>query len=178
MIVGHPLAGAHRAGTDVNGVVNILSNSKVTKKMMSENSAIPLTTWMKHSNRSKERLDWEAKMKAEIQEEGAGEVVTPTIVVTGGTDEDSDDGGDIDNSDSEEYTPEMIVGHTGTNRSRKYTVQWEGCAATDTSPEPAKRFGTELPLELLEQYLRNNPLARRGHPGHGALPKELASKVK
>ena len=25
-------------------------------------------------------------------------------------------------------------------------LKWEGCGADDTSKEPAKRFGTELPL--------------------------------
>ena len=45
-----------------------------------------------------------------------------------------------------------------------YTVQWERCGADDTSKEPAKRFGTELPLELLEEYFKHYPEAKSGHP--------------
>lgn len=176
VIVGCPLEGAHRAGTDVDGVVNILCNTKVTERMMSVPSAIPLAGWLAHSTHSKARLDWETRMKAEIEEEGLGEMVTPTVLVSGGAGEDSDDGGESD--DSEEYIAEIIVGHTGKNRTRKYTVRWEDCLATDTSDEPARRFGTDLPLELLEKYLVSNPHAKTGHPGHAALLRQLASEAK
>ena len=114
-------------------------------------------------------------MKAEIEDEGLVEMTTPAVVVASGADEDCDDGGESD--DSEEYIAEMIVGHTGNNRSRKYTVRWEDCLVTDTSDEPARRFGTDLPLELLEKYLVSNPQAKVGHPGHAALLRQLASEA-
>ena len=69
LILGRPLKGAHRAGTDVDGVVNILRDARVTKKVMTLHSAIPLAEWLEHSNHSKARLDWEAKMKAEVETE-------------------------------------------------------------------------------------------------------------
>ena len=102
--------------------------------------------------------------------------MTPTIVVSRGADRDTDDGGESD--ESEEYIAEMIIGHTGNNRTRKYTVRWEDCLATDTSDEPARRFGPDLPLELLEKYLVSNPHAKDGHPGHVNLLRQLASKTK
>ena len=72
MILRCPLVGAHRAGIDVDGVVNILWDVRVTKKVMALPSATPLGSWLEHSNHSKARLDWEAKMKAEVQAEKAG----------------------------------------------------------------------------------------------------------
>ena len=69
MILGCPLEGAHRAGTDVDGVIDILSDARVAKKVMRLHSAIPLAAWLEHSNHLKARLDWEAKMKAEVEAE-------------------------------------------------------------------------------------------------------------
>lgn len=171
--------GAHRAGTDVDGVVNILCDARVTEKMMEVPSAIPIRSWLAHSNHSKARMVWETKMKAEVAAEYAeetfaggtatsevrtddGEASPPAIVVTGRPDEESDDG--VESDDSEEFIAEKIVGHSQDNKRRMYTVQWEGCDANDTSEEPAKRFGTELPLELLEEYFTHYPEARSGHP--------------
>ena len=67
LILGRPLKGAHRAGTDVDGVVNILCSARVTHKIMTVHSAIPLGVWLEHSNHSKARMDWETKMKAEVE---------------------------------------------------------------------------------------------------------------
>ena len=69
MILGRPLEGAHRVGTDVDDVVDILCDARVTKKVMMMHSAIPLAAWLEHSNYSKARLDWEAKIKAEVEVE-------------------------------------------------------------------------------------------------------------
>ena len=69
LILGRPLEGVHRAGTDVDGVVDVLCDTRVTKKVMTLHSAIPLAAWLEHSNHSKARLDWEAKMKAEVEAE-------------------------------------------------------------------------------------------------------------
>ena len=101
LILGRPLVGAHRAGDDVDGVVSILCEAKITKKIMEVPSAIPLGSWLKHSNHSKARLNWEAKMKAEIEAEkageaAAGETVDPAIDIISGADEDSDAGGESD----------------------------------------------------------------------------------
>ena len=69
LILGRPLEGAHRAGTDVDGVVNILCSARVTHKIMTVHSAIPLDVWLEHSNHSKARMNWETKMKAEVEAE-------------------------------------------------------------------------------------------------------------
>ena len=69
LILGRPLKGAHHAGTDVDCVVNILCNARVTHKIMTVHSAIPLDVWLEHSNHSKARMDSETKMKAEIEAE-------------------------------------------------------------------------------------------------------------
>ena len=172
LILGRPLVGAHRAGDDVDGVVSILCEAKITKKIMEVPSAIPLGSWLKHSNHSKARLNWEAKMKAEIEAEKAGEVaaggmVDPAIDIIGGADEDSDSGGESDGGESDasdEFIAEEIVDHIGSNSKRKYVVRWQGCRDDDTSEEPAQRFGEILPLELLEAYLVANPDAKCGHP--------------
>ena len=50
---------------------------------------------------------------------------------------------------SEECNAEEIVSPVDGNKSRKYIVRWQGYDADDTSEEPAPRFGTELPFELL-----------------------------
>ena len=67
LILGRPLEGAHRACTYVDAVFDILCNARVTKKVMTLHSAIPLAAWLEHSNQSKARLDWEAKVKAEVE---------------------------------------------------------------------------------------------------------------
>ena len=113
-------------------------------------------------------------MKAEIDAEGAMGDVEPTIVASCENVEDSDDGELSDGS--EEYIAEMIVGHTGKKRTRKYRVQWLGCDEDDTSDEPAQRFGTELPLEILEKYLVSHPSAQIGHSGNTEFLKELPAK--
>ena len=69
LILVRPLKGAHRAGTDIDGVVDILCDARVTKKFMTLHSAIPLAVWLEHGNHSKARLDWEEKMKAEVEAE-------------------------------------------------------------------------------------------------------------
>ena len=112
-------------------------------------------------------------MKVEIEAEKAGgaaatAIMAPVIVVAGGAEEESDagdesDGGASDASD--EFIAEEIVDHIGMNKARKYIVRWQGCG-NDTSEEPAQRFGTALPLELLETYLMTNPAAERGNPGN------------
>ena len=47
---------------------------------------------------------------------------------------------------SEECIAEEIVLYVGGNNSRKYVVWWQGYDADDTSEEPARRFGAELPF--------------------------------
>ena len=69
LILGRPLKVAHCAGTDIDDVVDILCDARVTKKVMTLHSAIPLAAWLEHSNHSKARLDWEVKMKAEVEVE-------------------------------------------------------------------------------------------------------------
>ena len=115
MILGRPLVGAHRAGTDVDGVVNILNDSRVMEKMMAGPIVIPIAAWLEHSNHSKARKDWEARMTAEIEAENddvlaeggatrdmgecsVGEVVSTAIVVDIGTGAGSDDGEESDES--------------------------------------------------------------------------------
>ena len=61
--------GAHRAGTGVDGVVNILCDGRATKKMMEVPSAIPIRSWLAHSNHSKARMIRENKMKEEVAAE-------------------------------------------------------------------------------------------------------------
>ena len=180
LILGRPLRHTHRAGDDVDGVVSILCESRITKKMMTEPSAIPLGSWLEHSNHSKARLDWEAKMKAEIKAEKASgpaatSITAPAIVVAGGAEEESDTGDESDGGvsvASDEFIAEEIVDHIGMDKARKYIVRWQGCG-NDTSEEPAQRFGTELPFELLETYLVTNPAAKRGHPGNVAAVKNV-----
>ena len=46
-----------------------LCDARVTQNVMTVHSAIPLGAWLEHSNLSKARLDWVAKMKAEIEAE-------------------------------------------------------------------------------------------------------------
>ena len=157
LILGRPLRDKHRAGDDVDGVVSILCESRITKQMMTKPSAIPLGSWLEHSNHSKARLDWEAKMKAEIEAEKAGgaaatDIMAPAIVVAGGAEEESDAGDESDGgvSDaSDEFIAEEIVDHIGMNKDRKYIVRWQGCG-NDTSEEPTQRFGTALSFEVLE----------------------------
>ena len=158
------MKGAHRAGTDVDGVVDILCDRRVTKKIKTNTSAIPLESWLEHSNHSKARLDWETKMRAEVEAENETSVQAGSIVVTGGGCTSDDDGEESDSS--EECIAEEIVSHVGGNKSRKYIVRWQGYDAADTSEEPARRFGTELPFELLEKYVSAHPSAISGHPGH------------
>ena len=74
LILGRPLVGAHRAGTDVDGVVHILCDKRVTTKVVTVPSATPLPLWLEHSNHSKARLGWEAQMIAEIAAEKASEI--------------------------------------------------------------------------------------------------------
>ena len=108
--------------------------------MMTEPSAIPLGSWLEHSNHSKARLDWEAKMKAEIKAEKAGgpaatSTMAPTIIVAGGAEEESDTGDESDGGvsvASDEFIAEEIVDHIGMDKARKYIVRWQGCG-NDTS---------------------------------------------
>ena len=65
LILGHLLLGAHCAGDNVDGVVSILCEARITKKIMEAPSVITLGSWLKYSNHSKARLDWEAKKKAD-----------------------------------------------------------------------------------------------------------------
>ena len=170
MILGQPLTGAHRAGTDVDGVINILCDKKITKKMMKDATAIPLSSWLEHSNHSKARLDWERKMEAEIEAENSTPFQEGSVVVASGEYGDSDD--DASES-SEDYIAEEIVGHIGGNKSRKYIVRWQGYAADDTSEEPAHKFGTLLPIEVLIKYLSKHPTAKQGQPRHKSILKRL-----
>ena len=172
MILGQPLTGAHRAGTDVDGVINILCDKRITKKMMKDATAIPLSSWFEHSNHSKARLAWEKNMEAEIEAENATPSQVGSVVVASGECGNSDD--DVSES-SEDYIAEEIVGHVGGNKSRKYIVRWQGYAADDTSEEPARKFGTLLPIELLVNYLSKHPSAKQGHPGNKSTLKSLNS---
>ena len=91
LIVGRPLTGAHRAGTDVDGVINIISHTTVTKNVMSKPSAIPIHQWLKHSNHSKARLDWEEKMKEEVKaEDHSGLAIASAVTISGGINVDID----------------------------------------------------------------------------------------
>ena len=122
LILQRPLVGAHRAGTDVDGLVDIFCDKRVTSKLMVTPSAIPLASWLAHSNHSKARLEWEAKMKAEVEAErmegisadgAAGktgetaveEEASPAIIVGKPTDAESDDGGE--SSDGRDSVAEM-----------------------------------------------------------------------
>ena len=154
MILGLPLLGAHCAGDNVDGVISILCEARITKKIMKVPSAIPLSSWLGHTNHLKAGLDWEAKMKAEIEAEKAGRAaavgtVYPAIVVVSRADEDSDagdksDGGESDAS--EKFIAEEIVDHIGSNKARKYIVLWQG-GGNNTSEEPEQRFGIALSFE-------------------------------
>ena len=94
------------------------------------------------------------------------EASPPAIVVTGRPDQESNDR--VESDDSEDFIAEKIAGHSQDNKRRMYTVQWEGCDADDTSEKPAKRFGTELPLELSKGCFTHHPEARSGHPQYKA----------
>ena len=74
MILEQSLTGSHRAGTNVDGVINILCEKRVTKKMMKDATTIPLSLWFEHSNHSKARFDWEKRMQTESE----GENSTPS----------------------------------------------------------------------------------------------------
>ena len=110
------MLGAHRAGTDVDGVVDILYDTRVMEKMMTVPSAIPIRAWLEHSNHSRARKYWEEKMMAEIEAEnnevlaagvaiedmedtGIGGVVSPAIVVERGASAGRGDEGDSDESE-------------------------------------------------------------------------------
>ena len=172
IILGRPLAGAHCAGTDVDGVINILCDKRITKKMIKKVTAIPLASWLEHSNHSKARLDWETKIQAEIEAENSTPFQEGSVEVARGEYGDSDD--DASES-SEDYIAKEIVGHVGGNKSRKYIVRWQGYAADDTTEEPARKFGTLLPIELVVKYLSEHPHAKQGHPGHKSTLKSLNS---
>jgi len=120
LILSRPLTGAHRAGTDVDGVINILCNKKIAEKMMKDATAIPLSSWLEHSNHSKARLDWEKRMQAEIEAENSTPFQAGSVVVASGENGNSDD--DVSES-SENYIAEEIVGHVGGNKSRKYVIR-------------------------------------------------------
>ena len=75
LILDNPLEGAHRAGTDVDGVVNIFCDARVTEKRIEVPSAIIISAWLAHNNHSKPRLVWETKMKAEVAAEHAEETI-------------------------------------------------------------------------------------------------------
>lgn len=66
--------------TDIDGVVNILWDKRITEKMMSVPSAILTNAWLAYSNYSKTRLDWGAKMKLEVGAEKKEEVITGMTV--------------------------------------------------------------------------------------------------
>ena len=172
LILGRPLPGAHRAGTDVDGVINILCDKRITKKMMKDATAIPLRSWLEHSNHSKARLDWEKRMQAEIEAENSTPFQAGSVVVASG-----ECGNSADNvsESSKNYIAEEIVGHVGGNKSRKYVVRWQGYDADDTTEEPARKFGTLLPMELMVKYLSKHPSAKQGHPGHKSTLKSLNS---
>ena len=123
MNIGQEMKGAHRAGTDVNGVVDILCDKRVTQKNTTNASAISLESWLEHSNHSKARLDWETKMKAEVEAENIMSLQASSIVVTGGGFTRDDDGEESDSS--EECIAEEIISHVDGNTSRKYVVRWE-----------------------------------------------------
>merc|ERR1711966_216100 len=120
----------------------------------------------------KARLAWEKNMEAEIEAEISTPSQVGSVVVASGECGNSDD--DVSES-SEDYIAEEIVGHVGGNKSRKYIVRWQGYAADDTSEEPARKFGTLLPIELLVKYLSKHPSAKQGHPGHTSTLKSLNS---
>ena len=84
----------------------------------------------------------------------------------------SDDDGE-ESDGSEECIAEEIVPHVGSNKSRKYGIRWQRYDADDTSEEPARGFGTELPFESLEKYLIAHPSAITGRPGHKGAFKRL-----
>ena len=170
MILEQSLTGSHRAGTNVDGVINILCEKRVTKKMMKDATAIPLSSWLEHSNHFKARFDWEKRMQVEIEAENSTPSQPGLVVVASGQCGNNDD--DASKS-SEDYIAEEIVGHVGGNKSRKYIVRWQGYAADDTSEEPAHKFGTLLPIEVLIKYLSKHPTAKQGHPGHKSTLKSL-----
>ena len=111
-------------------------------------------------------------MEAEIEAENSTPFQEGSVVVASGEYGDSDD--DASES-SEDYIAEEIVGHIGGNKSRKYIVRWQGYAADDTSEEPAHKFGTLLPIEVLIKYLSKHPTAKQGHLGHKSILKRLNS---
>ena len=71
IILGRLLTEAHCAGTDVDGLINILCDKRITKKMMKDATKFPLSLWLERSNHSKTRLDWEKKMQVEMEAENS-----------------------------------------------------------------------------------------------------------
>ena len=83
-------------GTDVDGVINIISNTKVkvTESVINKPSVIQLQQWLKLSNHSKLRLEWVVKMEVEVKaEDNSGVEIVPAIAILGGTNVNSDDDG-------------------------------------------------------------------------------------
>ena len=75
-------------------------------------------------------------------------------------------GGGVEGVD-EEYLPKAVVGHVGAGNNRRYIVTWEGCSESDTSEEPAARFGVALPMSMLTDYLGSCSDAEEGYIGVG-----------
>jgi hypothetical protein len=75
-------------------------------------------------------------------------------------------GGGVEGVDVE-YLPKAVVGHVGAGNNRRYIVTWEGCSESDTSEEPAARFGDALPMSMLTDYLGSCSVAAEGYIGVG-----------
>ena len=71
IILGRLLTGTHCAGTDVDGLINILCEKRITKKIMKDAAKFPLSLRLEHSNHSKARLEWEKRMQVEMEAENS-----------------------------------------------------------------------------------------------------------
>ena len=109
-------------------------------------------------------------MQADIEAENSTPFQAGSVVVASGEYGNSDD--DVSES-SEHYIAEEIVDHIDGNKSRKYVIRWQGYDTDGTTEEPARKFGTLLPMELLVKYLSKHPSAKQGHPGYKSTLKSI-----